>query len=570
MSKFRAHLDALRSFTVVGCLALLAACVPDPISPPDTAPTGLVATGGNAQVTLAWSAASDAKGYTIKRATSPGGGYTVVAAVNALTYTDTTVTNYITYYYVVSAFNDGGEGPNSTAASTTPAVPAIPLAPANLTAAAGDGQAVLNWSISVGAAEYRLKRSATSGGPYTQIATTTVPTYTDTPLTNGNAYYYVVSAANTLGESPNSTQAIAVPSPPPPSTFGTWTNVTPSGVDLTSALCSNFGTNTVQVDPTHAGHVYTQFHCQGIWKSTDYGQTWTGPLNPGAGNATSRDCSGGITISPVNATTAPILYQACIRGTGTGFWKSVNGGVTWTNYNVAPGGARQDYYPPVVDPYDPNHLLMSGHEFDSLVQSTDGGQTWTAVNLDNGMLTGGKSGFIAFINTGNATTTRNTWLWIGQESGGVQGTRRTTNGGTTWVKVDKNEQPIGLSQVYQPGTNGVLFMAGQFSDLGRGILRSMDYGQTWSHVGLDRVQAVVIGTAKNTYGMYSFPFGAATNYDPLFQVASQPGTGTWVSPASATATLTQGAAQLATVNDGTHNVLIGAMWNRGVWRYVEP
>jgi hypothetical protein len=70
--------------------------------------------------------------------------------------------------------------------------------------------------------------------------------------------------------------------------------------------------------------------------------------------------------------------------------------------------------------------------------------------------------------------------------------------------------------------------------------------------------------------MYSFPFGAATNYDPLFQVASQPGTGTWVSPASATATLTQGAAQLATANDGTHNVLIGAMWNRGVWRYVEP
>ena len=24
------------------------------------------------------------------------------------------------------------------------------------------------------------------------------------------------------------------------------------------------------------------------------------------------------------------------------------------------------------------------------------------------------------------------------------------------------------------------------------------------------------------------------------------------------------------VNDGTHNILLGAMWNAGLWRYIEP
>ena len=86
----------------------------------------------------------------------------------------------------------------------------------------------------------------------------------------------------------------------------------------------------------------------------------------------------------------PTIYESCIRGTGTGFWKSVDGGVNWTRYFVAPSGAsRQDYYPPVVDPYDENHLLMAGHEQDSLVESIDGGQHWTAVSIDGRMLQNG-------------------------------------------------------------------------------------------------------------------------------------------------------------------------------------
>jgi photosystem II stability/assembly factor-like uncharacterized protein len=266
----------------------------------------------------------------------------------------------------------------------------------------------------------------------------------------------------------------------------------------------------------------------------------------------------------------PTVYQGCIGGSGQGVWKSVDGGENWTRQFVAPGGLiRQDYYAPLVDPYDVNHLIMAGHEHDSIVESVDGGQRWTAVPLNNGMLTNGRTGFVFFINTGNAATTRGTWLWIGEQSGGLNGTWRTANSGATWVQVDQNEHPPGAAQIYQPDSNGVVFMAGSNSIFGQGVLRSADYGQTWTHVGLAKNESVVVGTSNNVYSMFGFPAGPGATFASSFELAAEPGTSTWFASATP-AGLTQGAAQISAVNDGTNNILIGAMWNSGLWRYVEP
>ena len=60
-----------------------------------------------------------------------------------------------------------------------------------------------------------MKRSTTNGGPYnTAVASPTVTNYTDTTVNNGTAYYYVVSAVNTAGQSANSAQASATPASP--------------------------------------------------------------------------------------------------------------------------------------------------------------------------------------------------------------------------------------------------------------------------------------------------------------------------------------------------------------------
>jgi cellulose 1,4-beta-cellobiosidase len=90
----------------------------------------------------------------------------------------------------------------------------VPAAPQNLTATPGNAQVSLTWSASSGATSYNVKRSTTSGGPYTTIATTTSTSYLDTTVVNGTTYFYVVSAVNSIGESADSTQVSATPSAP--------------------------------------------------------------------------------------------------------------------------------------------------------------------------------------------------------------------------------------------------------------------------------------------------------------------------------------------------------------------
>lgn len=68
--------------------------------------------------------------------------------------------------------------------------------PSGLSATAGNTQISLTWTASNGATGYNVKRSTVSGGAYTKIASPTAASFTDTGLSNGTNYYYVVSATN--------------------------------------------------------------------------------------------------------------------------------------------------------------------------------------------------------------------------------------------------------------------------------------------------------------------------------------------------------------------------------------
>src|SRR6185369_8893165 len=83
---------------------------------PPSAPTGLTATPGNAQVALSWTASSGATSYNVKRSTVSGSGYATVNSPTGTSYTNTGLTNGTTYYYVVSAVNASGESANSSQA----------------------------------------------------------------------------------------------------------------------------------------------------------------------------------------------------------------------------------------------------------------------------------------------------------------------------------------------------------------------------------------------------------------------------------------------------------------------
>jgi beta-glucanase (GH16 family) len=94
------------------------------ILPSPTAPTGLGATPGDAQVALNWSTVTGATGYNVKRATISGGPYTSVTnGLTTTSYTDTGLVNGSNYYYVVSTLKGGCESTNSIQVTATPLTP---------------------------------------------------------------------------------------------------------------------------------------------------------------------------------------------------------------------------------------------------------------------------------------------------------------------------------------------------------------------------------------------------------------------------------------------------------------
>jgi hypothetical protein len=88
-----------------------------------------------------------------------------------------------------------------------------PHAPTGLTATPGANLVSLSWTTATGSPSgYTVKRSTTPGGPYATIGTTTAPTvsYNDSVL-GGQTYYYVVTATNYAGASPDSAEVSAAP-----------------------------------------------------------------------------------------------------------------------------------------------------------------------------------------------------------------------------------------------------------------------------------------------------------------------------------------------------------------------
>lgn len=108
-----------------------------------------------------------------------------------------------TYAQLVSSFPNnflpGGSGGITVARPVNSPGPVAP--PTGLTAIGGNAQVSLTWNASLGATNYNVKRSTSSGGPFTNIANVTATSYNDTTAANGTTYYYEVSALSAPGYS---------------------------------------------------------------------------------------------------------------------------------------------------------------------------------------------------------------------------------------------------------------------------------------------------------------------------------------------------------------------------------
>ncbi|WP_397376702.1 pectinesterase family protein [Paenibacillus sp. p3-SID867] len=172
---------------------------------PAAAPKGLRAIPGNGKVQLDWDNAQGALSYTVNRSTANGGPYETVASdlsASNPSYTDTSVINETTYYYVVTAVSHLGESDPSNQVRVTPSVNAVkPQAPAELAGLSRHTQADLTWQQVEHAVTYTVKRSESQEGPYIEAGSVEEPFFRDTGLVNGRVYYYTVTATSVAGES---------------------------------------------------------------------------------------------------------------------------------------------------------------------------------------------------------------------------------------------------------------------------------------------------------------------------------------------------------------------------------
>jgi fibronectin type 3 domain-containing protein len=146
-------------------------------------------------VSLAWNVVFEASGYNVYRSDSENGIYNQIntGTVTGAEFTDTGLSQDVTYWYKVSAIIDGAEGllSGQIPASTS-------SVPGNVRVTAETANSVsLAWNVVSEASGYNVYRSDSENGTYNRINTGTVTftAFTDTNVSTAYAtYFYKVSA----------------------------------------------------------------------------------------------------------------------------------------------------------------------------------------------------------------------------------------------------------------------------------------------------------------------------------------------------------------------------------------
>nr|MBP7687347.1 hypothetical protein [Thermoflexales bacterium] len=192
-----------------------------------------------------------------------------------------------------------------------------PAAPTDLTATSGLNQVGLTWTAPVSALKYDVYRSYVMGGGYQWITSTSTTIFTDTSVTNGTFYYYVVNASDAVGnQGADSVEAFAVPSVP-----------------VTSAVLQSPKTFTHTLGVTSTMPLYGRVGAIGI---TDFnGNQNQIVAQVGYGTGASATWTTWTPMTYTARVANEYDYQASVRPEITGTFDvlvrfSTNSGLTWT------------------------------------------------------------------------------------------------------------------------------------------------------------------------------------------------------------------------------------------------
>ncbi|HXO40796.1 MAG TPA: hypothetical protein VN999_05045 [Thermoanaerobaculia bacterium] len=324
-------------------------------------------------------------------------------------------------------------------------------------------------------------------------------------LTCGLALAAVASAASAAADAPP--------------LGGTWQPIGPSGGQI-SALA---------VDPHHPATIYAGTYGGGLYRSDDFGQSWS------ARGLSSWVAVYSVTIDPVVSDTV----YAGVDGTQVNgaLWKSLDGGSSWQAV-----GAELPYLflgegvtSLVIDPLTRSTLYA---ETDSaLWKSVDGARSWAALPVPY-------DGFFGYPNALAIDPHTPAILYAGGDSGLF----KSRDGGATWASIARFRHRIVTSVVVDPVLPRRIY-AGILQEYGSklpALFVSTDRGGTWrpADSGLaPRAPANGLG-AQSIWSLAVSPAAHLSVYAGTYD-------GVWKS--------TDGGSSWAPANGGLSGVLVGIL-----------
>jgi photosystem II stability/assembly factor-like uncharacterized protein len=230
----------------------------------------------------------------------------------------------------------------------------------------------------------------------------------------------------------------------------------------------------------------------GVWKTTDYGQIW----NPIFDDQPTGSI-GALAVAPSNP---EIIYVGSGEGlrrpdlsVGDGIYKSTDGGQTWTHLGLRDA---QQIAAILVDPQDPNRVFVAavGHPYGpnserGIYRSLDGGKSWEKVLSKNSDVGGADLAF----DPRNAqaiyavlwASRRPPWTTGNSYGAAGSGLYKSEDGGKTWHELTKglpSGRDLGrIGLAIAPSDPKRMYAMVQSESAG-GVYRSDDAGETWTRM----------------------------------------------------------------------------------------
>ena len=171
---------------------------------------------------------------------------------------------------------------------------------------------------------------------------------------------------------------------------------------------------------------------EGIFKSTDYGNSWA-------------VAGGGLTGAITYLTPDPTKSGKLFASTASAFFLSEDAGATWSNVMAVPAWTI------TVDPNTPSRVFATART-QGVFRSADGGHTWHPISTGIKNLTMGRSAAVILDPTNPLT------LYVGSEGGGVF---QILDGGDHWLAMNSGLDDLTVAGLaMSPGDPAVLYSCG--------------------------------------------------------------------------------------------------------------